>query len=215
MPRWILNFTVILKVIKVKIPLLFFLAKLTSKCAYLCMELFLLWCTGVLHVLSGVELLVYAWMYWIIQHKCVIFSECVPNECLVIYSAESSLSDRSKRFTIYTPTYLFIPTPTRLLCKAYPSIVRYSFIQLRELGVVELANSAPLWSLIVFIGRHNLQFVYDSDSAACTHYASKWSVQSTHYRTWYNVVQNPLIIPFVQLGCRHVLSWVVSCLPDR
>ena len=72
-PRGILNFIVIFKVIKVKI-LLFFLAKLTSKWAYLCMELFLLWFTGVQCALSGIELWVYAWMYWIIQHKSVIFS---------------------------------------------------------------------------------------------------------------------------------------------
>ena len=59
-------------------------------------------------------------MYWIIQHKIVIFSECVPNECLVLYSAESSRSDRSKRFVLYNNlTYLFIPTPTRLLWKAF------------------------------------------------------------------------------------------------
>ena len=39
--------------------------------------------------------------------------------CLVLYSAESSLSDRSKRFTLYNLTYLFIPTLTRLLWKAF------------------------------------------------------------------------------------------------
>ena len=37
---------------------------------------------------------------------------------MVLYSADSSLSDRSKRFTLYILTYLFIPTPTRLLWKA-------------------------------------------------------------------------------------------------
>ena len=41
----------------------------------------------------------------------------------------------------------------------YASIARYSFIQLRELGVVEIANSVSLWTFIVFIGRPNLQFV--------------------------------------------------------
>ena len=50
-------------------------------------------------MLSGIELGVYAWMYWIIQHKSVIFSECITKVCLVLYRAESNLSDRSKRFT--------------------------------------------------------------------------------------------------------------------
>ncbi len=79
-----------------------------------------LWFTGVglQCVLSGIELWVYAWMYWIIQHKSVIFSECITKACFVLYRAESNLSDRSKRFTLYTLTYLFIPTPTRLLWKA-------------------------------------------------------------------------------------------------
>ena len=54
-------------------------------------------------------------MYWIIQRKSVIFSECSTKVCLVLYRAESNLS---KRFTPYTLTYLFIPTPTRLLWKA-------------------------------------------------------------------------------------------------
>ena len=57
-------------------------------------------------------------MYWIIQHKSVIFSECITKVCLVLYRGESNLSDRSKRFTLYTLTYLFIPTPNRLLWKA-------------------------------------------------------------------------------------------------
>ena len=78
------------------------------------MELLLLLYTGAQCVLSGTEL----WMYWIIQHKSVIFSECITKVCLVLYRAESNLSDRSKRFTPYTLTYLFIPTPTRLLWKA-------------------------------------------------------------------------------------------------
>ena len=82
------------------------------------MELFFLWFTGVQCVLSGIELWVYAWMYWIIQHKSAIFSECITKVCLVLYRAESNLSDRSKRLTLYTVTYLFIPTPTRLLWKA-------------------------------------------------------------------------------------------------
>ena len=58
-------------------------------------------------------------MHWIIQHKSVIFSECVPKVCFVLNSAESILSDRSKRFTFYTLTYLYIPTPTRLPWKAF------------------------------------------------------------------------------------------------
>ena len=83
------------------------------------MELFLLWFTGVQCVLSGVKLWVYAWMYWIIQHKSVIFSECITQVYLVLYrGGESNLSDRSKRSTLYTLTYLFIPTSTRLLWKA-------------------------------------------------------------------------------------------------
>ena len=85
----------------------------------LCMELFLLWFTGVQCVLSGIALWVYDWMYWIIQHKTVVFSECITKVCLVLYRAESNLSDRSKRFTLYTLTYLFIPTPTRLIWKEF------------------------------------------------------------------------------------------------
>ena len=69
-------------------------------------------------MLSGIELSVYAWMYWIIEHKSVIFSECITKVCLVLYRAESNLSYRSKRFTLYTLPYLFIMTPTRLLWKA-------------------------------------------------------------------------------------------------
>ena len=167
------------------------------------MELFLFWFTVVRYVLSRVEHWVYAWMYWIIQHKRVIFSKCIPNVCLVLYSAEYSLSDRSKRFTLYNLTYLFIPTPTRHLWKSIQLVAnttrrlfthlfaaRY-FIQLSELGVVEITNSAPLWPFIVFIDRQHLQFVYDSDTAACMHHASEWSVQSKHYIMWHKVLQNP------------------------
>ena len=58
-------------------------------------------------------------MYCIIQHKSV-FSQNVLQRYVWSYNyrGESNLSDRSKRFTLYTMTYLFIPTPTRLLWKA-------------------------------------------------------------------------------------------------
>ena len=187
------------------------------------MELLSLWFTGVQCVLSGIELWVYAWMYWIIQHKSVIFSECITKVCLVLYRAESNLADRSKRFTLYTLTYLFIPTPTGLLWKALsllqilredysltyicmlqsPPLTRYSFIQLRELGVVEITNSASLWPFIVFIERLNLQFVCDCDSVACMHYASEWNARSKHYRMWYTVLHNPLNYTCYPVGLLH------------
>ena len=53
-------------------------------------------------------------MYRTIQHKRVIFSECVTKVCLVL-----SLSDRSKCFTHHTLGYLFIPTQIWLLLEAF------------------------------------------------------------------------------------------------
>ena len=68
-------------------------------------------------MLSGVEPLVYVFnvAYWTIQHKSVLFSECVTNVCLVSYSSASSLSDRSKCFTLHTLACLFLLTQSRLL----------------------------------------------------------------------------------------------------
>ena len=65
-----------------------------------------------------------------------------------IYSAVSTLLDRSKHFTLHPLAYLFIPAPTRLLWEALSQLfceyysltlppllfARYSFIQLSELG---------------------------------------------------------------------------------
>ena len=82
-----------------------------------------------------------------------------------------------------------------------PSLARYSFIQLRELGVVEITNSASLWPFIVFIERLNLQFVCDSDSAACM--GSEWSAQSKHYSMWYIVLHNPLNYNCYPVGFLH------------
>ena len=58
-------------------------------------------------------------MYRIIQHKSVIFSECVPNVCLVLNSLVFSMSDCSKCFTLHTLGYLFIPTHIWLLLEAF------------------------------------------------------------------------------------------------
>ena len=68
-------------------------------------------------------------MYRIIKHKSVIFSECVPNVCLVLNSVVSSLSDRSKYFTLYSLRYLFIPTHIWLLLEAFS----HSAITMRRL----------------------------------------------------------------------------------
>ena len=61
-------------------------------------------------------------VYWIIQHKSVIFSECVAKVCLVLYRVASGLSDRSECFTLHTLAYLFIPTQLWLLLEAFSHV---------------------------------------------------------------------------------------------
>ena len=55
-------------------------------------------------------------------------------------------------------------TARRLFTHLFPTLsiwYRYSFLQLSELGVVEITNLASLWTFIVFIERQHLHFVYD------------------------------------------------------
>ena len=86
----------------------------------------------------------------ITYRKPIYISIILKGNGMFLYSAVSSLLDRSKHFTLHYPADLFIPAPTRRLCEAFRHaaitredysltfpplcIARYSFIQLSELG---------------------------------------------------------------------------------
>ena len=150
-------------------------------------------------MLSGIELWVYAWVYWIIQHKSVIFSECITNVCLVLYRGESNLSDSSKRFSLYTLTYLFIPTPTRLLWKALSvlQILREDY-SLTYMYVKIPVSSQVFGYTVAWTGRGGDNELGFSVTFPSVHWEAKFAICLW---LWLSSLHGLCITPVIQLGC--------------